>query len=325
MKKILMTNFAGLNLINPIVIGSSGLTNTPEKNIALEKAGVGAVILPSIFEEQIEMQMQKEIWTDCPNAWKYVRNAVNGMQLEDYLKLIKNSKEVCRIPVIASINCYRENGWIDFVCEVERAGADAIELNIFGLNTEIDQPANSVEDIYLRITQKVKSLVNIPVIVKMSKYFSHIVKLTDDLQKAGTDGIVIFSRFYQPDIDIHLMQTRSGYVFSSNSEIADTLRWTSVVSKRLPNVSIASCTGIYDWEDIVKCILCGASAVELCSTVYQNGNEIIQAMNRGLEEWMATKNFKSIEEMKGKLNFGEIQDPSLHERVQFMKYFSNRD
>ncbi|MDR1610125.1 MAG: dihydroorotate dehydrogenase-like protein [Candidatus Symbiothrix sp.] len=325
MKKILMTNFAGLNLINPIIIGSSGLTNTPEKNIALEKAGVGAIILPSIFEEQIEIQTHRAIWADCPNARNYILNSINEMQLEDYLKLIQDSKKLCRIPIIASINCYRENGWIDFVRQIEMAGADAIELNIFGLNTEIDQPADSIENIYLRITQKVKSLVNIPVIVKMSKYFSHIVKLTDDLQKAGADGIVLFSRFYQPDIDIHLMQTLSGYVFSSNSEIADTIRWTSVVSARLPDVSIASCTGIHDWEDIVKCILCGASAVELCSTVYQHGNELIQAMNRGMEEWMSSKDFKSLEEVRGKLNFGEIQDPSLHERIQFMKYFSNRD
>jgi len=320
-----MTNFAGLNLVNPIIIGSSGLTNTPEKNTALEKAGAGAVILPSIFEEQIEIQTNKEIWTDHPNARNYVLNSANEMQLEDYLRLISDSKEVCRIPIIASINCYRENGWMDFVRQIEKAGADAIELNIFGLNTEIDQPENSVEDIYLRITQQVKSLVNIPVIVKMSKYFSHIVKLTNDLQKAGADGVVLFSRFYQPDIDIHLMQASSGYVFSSNTEIADTLRWTSLVSTKLPDVSIASCTGIHDWEDIVKCILCGASVIELCSTVYQNGNELIQTMNRSMEEWMVAKGFKSIEEIKGKLNFGEIQDPSLYERVQFMKYFSNRD
>jgi len=320
-----MTSFAGLNLINPIIIGSSGLTNTPEKNIALEKAGAGALILPSIFEEQIEIQMNKEIWTDCPNARNYILNSANEMQLEDYLNLIRDSKESCHIPIIASINCYRENGWIDFVRQIEKAGADAIELNIYGLNTEIDQPENSVEDIYLRITQKVKSLVNIPVIVKMSKYFSHIVKLTDDLQKAGANGIVLFSRFYQPDIDIHLMQVSSGYVFSSNSEISDTLRWTSLVSAKLPDVSIASCTGIHDWEDIIKCILCGASAVELCSTVYQNGNEIIQAINGGMEEWMAAKDFKSIEEIKKNLDLWEIQDPSLHERIQFMKYFSNRD
>ncbi|MDR2621295.1 MAG: dihydroorotate dehydrogenase-like protein [Dysgonamonadaceae bacterium] len=325
MKKILMTNFAGLNLINPIIIGSSGLTNTPEKNTALEKAGVGAIVLPSIFEEQIELHTQGAIWTDCPNARDYILNSINGMQPDDYLKLIQDSKKLCRIPIIASINCYRENGWIDFVRQIEMAGADAIELNIFGLNTEINQPADSIESIYLRITQRVKSIVNIPVIVKMSKYFSHIVKLTDDLQKAGADGIVLFSRFYQPDIDIHLMQALSGYVFSSNSEIADTLRWTSVVSARLPDISIASCTGIHDWEDIVKCILCGASAVELCSTVYQHGNELIQAMNRGVEEWMSSKDFKSLEEVKRKLTFGEIQDPSLHERIQFMKYFSNRD
>jgi len=325
MKKILMTSFAGLNLNSPIIIGSSGLTNTPEKNTALEKAGAGALVLPSIFEEQIEIQMHKEIWTDCPKARNYILNSANEMQLEDYLKLISDSKELCHIPIIASINCYRENGWIDFVRRIETAGADAIELNIYGLNTEIDQPENSIEDIYLRITQKVKSLVNIPVIVKMSKYFSHIVKLTNDLQKAGADGIVLFSRFYQPDIDIHLMQTNSGYVFSSNSEIADALRWTFLVSSKLPDISIASCTGIHDWEDIVKCILCGASTVELCSTVYENGNEIIQAMNRSIEEWMATKNFKSIEEIKRKINFGGFQDPSLYERIQFMKYFANRD
>lgn len=325
MKKILTTNFAGFNLISPILIGSSGLTNTPEKNTALEKAGAGAVILPSIFEEQIELQTGKNIWPDSPKAYDYVLNSLNEMQLENYLQLIKKSKDACRIPVIASINCYRDNGWIDFVREIEAAGADAIELNIFGLNTEIDRPENAIENNYLCITRKVKSLVNIPVIVKMNKYFSHIVKLVNDLQSAGADGIVLFSRFYQPDIDIHLMQANSGYVFSSNAEIADTLRWTSLVSAKLPDISIVSCTGIHDWEDIIKCILCGASAVELCSTVYQHGNEIIQAMNRSLEEWMLAKEFKSIEEVKSKLNFDKIQDPSLHERVQFMKYFSNRD
>jgi dihydroorotate dehydrogenase (fumarate) len=325
MRKILTTNFAGLNLSNPVIIGSSGLTNTPEKNTALEKAGAGAIILPSIFEEQIEIQTGKNIWTDSPKEHDYILNSLTGIYLEDYLHLIEKSKELCRIPVIASINCYRDNGWIDFVREIEKSGADAIELNIFGLNTEIDKPENTVEDIYLRITQKVKALVDIPVIVKMSKYFSHIVKLANDLRKAGADGIVLFSRFYQPDIDIHLMQASSGYVFSSSTEIADTLRWTSLVRSKLPDVSTASCTGIHDWEDIIKCILCGASAVELCSTVYQHGNEIIQAMIRSLEEWMLAGEFKSIDEVKSKLNFDEIQDPSLHERIQFMKYFSNRD
>ena len=142
-----MTNFAGLNLNSPIIIGSSGLTNTPEKNTALEKAGAGALILPSIFEEQIEIQMGKEIWTDCPNARNFILNSSNEMQLDEYLKLISDSKELCHIPIIASINCYRENGWTDFVPKIETAGADAIELNIYGLDTEIDQLENSVEDI----------------------------------------------------------------------------------------------------------------------------------------------------------------------------------
>jgi dihydroorotate dehydrogenase (fumarate) len=325
MKKILMTNFAGLTLTTPFIIGSSGLTNTADKNTALEKAGAGAIILPSIFEEQIEIHAGKHLWTQNTEITESVLDSINGIQPDDYLQLIRESKEICQIPIIASINCYRNNGWIDFVRQIEIAGADAVELNIFGLNTEIDRPENRVEDIYLQITQKVKSTVNIPVIVKMSKYFSHTVKMVNDLQNAGADGIVLFSRFYQPDIDIHLMQASSGPVFSSNTEIADTLRWTSFVHAKLPDVSIASCTGVHDWEDVVKCLLCGASAAELCSAVYQHGNELIQTMTRSLEEWMLAGEFKSIEEVKSKLNFDANRDPSLYERIQFMKYFSNRD
>jgi len=164
-----------------------------------------------------------------------------------------------------------------------------------------------------------------PVIVKISKYFSHIVQLAGDLHITGANGIVLFSRFYQPDIDINKLQIHSGDVFSSSTDIADTLRWTPIVSRKLPNLDIASCTGIHDWEGIVKCILSGASAVEICSAVYQYGNEIISVMKRGLEEWMTAMNFSSIEGFRGKLNTVCLEDPSLHERMQFRKYFSDRD
>ena len=310
------TGFAGLNLPNPIIIASSGLTSTAEKNKELEKAGAGAVVLQSIFEEQIEVQ------TDTAEQ---IISPKNGAHITDYLKLIQETKKRCHIPVIASIICHKVGNWINFVRQIEMAGADAIELNIFALCTESKGYDNSLEQIYLKITKKVKSLVSMPVIVKISKYFSHILQLAADLQTAGANGIVLFSRFYQPDIDIHRLQIHSGDVFSSSTDIADSLRWTPIVSSKLPNLSIASCTGIHDCEGIIKCILSGASAVEICSTVYQHGNEIISVMKRGIDEWMNIMKFRSMGEFKGKLNTVCLTDPSMHERIQFRKYFSDRD
>jgi dihydroorotate dehydrogenase (fumarate) len=319
------TKFAGLNLINPIIVASSGLTGTVEKNKELEKAGAGAIILQSIFEEQIEMQMDATAPILSPEAGERERKIEKSARITDYLKLIRETKKRCHIPIIASVICHKVGNWVNFVRQIEMVGADAIELNIVDLCTENKGYDNSIEQMYLKITEKVRALVSMPIIVKISKYFSHIVQLATDLQAAGADGIVLFSRFYQPDIDINRLQIHSGDVFSSSTDIADTLRWTPIVNNKLPNLSIASCTGIHDWEGVVKCILSGASAVEVCSTIYQHGNEIISVMKRGIEEWMTSMNFRSIREFKSKLNMVCLTDPSAHERTQFRKYFSNRD
>ena len=325
MMNLFRTTFAGLSLSNPIVIASSGLTGTAEKNKELEKAGAGAIILQSIFEEQIEIQTNTASLNGSLEYGNTSRNTEKSTQISDYLQLIQKTKKRCNIPVIASVICHKAGSWINFVRQIEMAGADAIELNIFALQTDNMGYNNSLEQMYLQITEKVKALISIPIIVKISKYFSHIVQLVSDLQKAGAAGVVLFSRFYQPDIDIHRLQIHSGDVFSSGTDIADTLRWTPIVSNKLPNLSIASCTGIHDWEGVIKCILSGASAVEICSTVYQHGNEIISVMKRGIEEWMNLMKFCSIQEFKGKLNAVSLTDPSLHERKQFRKYFSDRD
>jgi len=319
------THFAGLNLPNPIIIASSGLTSSAEKNKELEKAGAGAIVLQSIFEEQIEIQTNATENSNSEENDRINQNSVNGIHITDYLKLIRETKKKCNIPIIASIICHKVGNWINFVRQIEMAGADAIELNIFALCTENKGYDNSLEQVYLKITKKVKAMVSMPIIVKISKYFSHILQLTADLQAAGANGITFFSRFYQPDIDIHKLQVHSGDVFSSSADIADTLRWTPIVSNKLPNFSIASCTGIHDWEGIIKCILSGASAVEICSTVYQHGNEIISVMKRGIEEWMNIMKFRSIGDFKSKLSPVCLVDPSLHERKQFRKYFSDRD
>jgi len=325
MTNFFKTSFAGLSLPNPIIIASSGLSGSVEKNKELEKAGAGAIILQSIFEDQIEIQTNTTTQVFASEMEDISLNAENSTKIADYLKLIQETKKQCHIPVIASIICHKVGNWVNFVRQIEMAGADAIELNIFALCTENKGYNNSLEQLYLKITEKVKALVSMPIIVKISKYFSHIVQLASDLHTTGANGVVLFSRFYQPDIDIHKLQIYSGDVFSSSTDIADTLRWTPIVSRKHPDLSIASCTGIHDWEGIVKCILSGASAVEICSAVYQHGNEIISVMKRGIEEWMTTMKFNSIEEFKGKLNTVCLEDPSLHERTQFRKYFSNRD
>ena len=326
MMKIFETKFAGLTLPNPIMVASSGLTGTADKNKELEKAGAGALVLKSLFEEQMSKKSASLLLNnDYPEEGESVLNYFKTNEVNNYLNLIQDSKNRCTIPIVASINCHKDDSWMDFAHQIERAGADAIELNILALNTDIFLTQDSLEETYIRITQKVKEVVNIPVIIKMGKYFSHIVSLVNCLHQAGADGVVLFNRFYQPDIDIVKLQMTSGNVFSSSADISDTLRWAGIITGRLPETSVAACTGVHDWEDIVKCILSGVSAVQICSTLYQNGNEIIEAIKRGMEEWMLGMNFHSIDAFKGKLNYTQVEDPSLYERAQFMKYFSNRD
>ena len=325
MKTLLETKYAGLNLKNPIIVGSSGLTNSFDKIKELEKAGAAAVVLKSLFEEQISMQtnwlLESEIY---PEANDYISQYVKSNEIADYLGLIQQVKAGCRIPVIASINCYKSDSWTEFARQIEMAGADAIELNVFLLHTEINIHSDALENEYIRILNRVKEVVNIPVTVKIGKQFNSIPNMVNKLCANGAAGVVLFNRFYQPDIDINKLQFVSGQVFSSHTDIVDTLRWTAIVSGRVPQISLAASTGILDWEDVIKCLLAGASAVELCSAIYQCGNELIGQICRSLEEWMNAMNFKSIESFVGKLSDTNI-DSSLYERVQFMKYFSNRD
>ena len=325
MKSLLETKYAGLNLKNPIIVGSSGLTNSFDKIKELEKAGAAAVVLRSLFEEQISMQSDRLLENEnYPEANDYISQYVKNHEIADYLRLIQQVKAECSIPVIASINCYKPDSWTDFARQIEMAGADAIELNIFVLHAGINANSDALENEYIHILKKVKEIVNIPVTVKIGKQFCNIPNMVNKLYANGANGIVLFNRFYQPDIDINKLQFVSGQVFSSHSDIADTLRWTAIVSGRIPGISLAASTGIHDWEDVIKCLLAGSSAVELCSAIYQCGNELIGQICRSLEEWMVSMHFKTIESFVGKLSSANI-DPSLYERVQFMKYFSNRD
>lgn len=320
------TQYAGLTLRNPLIVGSSGLTNNPERNKEFEKAGAGAIVLKSLFEEQIEMQSDVLMQdSDYPEAADYIRGYVKANQVNDYLELIQKTKELCTIPIIASINCYKADAWIDFARQIQLAGADALELNVFFMETELTYDSDAQRDLYVGIVRKVKEAVTIPVTIKMSKMVGNIPALVNTLKVNGADGIVLFNRFYQPDIDINHMQIVSGNVFSNHSDLSDTLRWTGIVSGKIPGISIASSTGVHDWEDVVKCLLAGASAVQMCSAVYTHGGEIISQVLTCVEEWMHQTRYQSLDQFKGRLNYANIPNPGMYERSQFMKYFSNRD
>jgi dihydroorotate dehydrogenase (fumarate) len=322
----LETQYAGLTLRNPIIIGSSGLTSSPNRNKEYEKAGAGAIVLKSLFEEQIEMQstsLTNEPY--YPEATDYIREYVKANQVNDYLELIKKTKAACNIPVIASTNCYKADVWIDFARQMELAGADALELNVFRLDTDLAYDCDATRATYINILRRVKKTVRIPVILKIGKFFSNIPALVYILKVNGADGVVLFNRYYPPDIDINTMQLVSGNVFSSHSDLGDTLRWTAIISGKIPGISIASSTGIHEWEDVIKCLLAGASAVQMCSAIYTCGAEIITQVLTCVEEWMSHTKYESLAEFRGKLSYANSKNPGIYERAQFMKYYSNRD
>jgi len=319
----LETTFAGLQLKNPLIAASSGLTNSLKKIRELEDAGIGAVVLKSLFEEQIESHSGKLAQlSDYPEAADYINAYVEMNHMEKYLDLIRSAKAECEIPIVASINCYKQSRWIDFASSVQDAGADALELNLFLLNAG-EYGDTWLEDSYVNIVRELKRKLTIPLVIKMAKSISNLPGLVARLKALGANGVVLFNRFYQLDIDITNMEIVSGPVFSNPSDFSDTLRWTAIVAGRVPEFDIACSYGVHSWEDAVKGILAGAGGIQLCSMLYDQGPTAVTNMLTCMEEWMEQNNYSCIEDFKGKLNYSNIKSPSLYERVQFMKYFSD--
>lgn len=323
----LETTYLGLTLKNPLIVGSSGLTNSVEKIKKLRDAGAGAVVLKSLFEEQITHEVNKVIQSsggvDYPEALDYIKEYGRENSVSAYLKLIREAKAAVDIPVIASINCFSSNEWVDFAQQIQNAGADAIELNLFVLNTNKNSNASEYEEAYYNVSQLVSQVVSIPVSMKLGNYFSNLVAVVNKLSVSGAKGVVLFNRFYEPDIDIHNLSITSAEVFSSPSDISRSLRWVGIVSDKVKNIDIAASTGVHNGEAVIKQLLAGAKAVQVCSAIYKGGTGTVTSMIKNLETWMNDKKFNQIEDFRGMMNIGKIKNPLQYERAQFMKYFSS--
>jgi dihydroorotate dehydrogenase (fumarate) len=317
----LETTYLGLKLRNPVIVGSSGLTSSIEKIKKLEEKGAGAIVLKSIFEEQIKFEAGNLAnGSDSPEAWDYVNYYVKNNTVQEYLNLIKKAKEEVKIPIIASINCVTSKEWTGFAKSIEEAGADAIEINVFLLPNDRNASADKYENIYFELAQKLKSTIKIPFAFKLGSHFTNLLGF---IQKLHVPGVVLFNRFYAPDIDVDDMKFVSSEVFSNPADMRDILRWVGIISSEIPKMDIAASTGVHDGKAVIKQLLAGASAVQVCSTLYKNGIDHLETIIKDLEDWMRKHGYESIEEFKGKMSYSKITDPLIYERSQFMKYFSS--
>ena len=316
------TVYMGIELKNPLIVASCDLTSNIEQIKKCEAEGAGAVVLKSLFEEQIETETEElisESW--LPNhteAFEYVRgmSMANGPGI--YLNLISKAKKETSIPIIASLNCISPKWWTDYAKQLELSGADALELNISVLPSNLKRSSEEIERVCIDILEGVLTEINIPVAVKIGPYFTSIAKILNDLSKKGVKGLVLFNRFYQLDIDIKDIKLTGGNPLSSPDEISNSLRWIALLSSRITSDFVAT-TGIHSGHDVIKQILAGAKAVEICSTLYKKGLDQIKNMLDDIKNWMSKHDYENIEDFRGKLSKKEGEKTELYDRLQYIK------
>lgn len=325
----LSVKYMGLKLKNPIIAASSGLTNSIDDIKEFEEKGAGAIVLKSIFEEEIRLELEKDLASmNMPNflypeTMDYYDNYAEDDSLTNYLKLIRESKKAVKIPIIASINCVTAEKWPYYAETLQDAGADALELNVFVMPSDFNKTSQENEQVYFDIIKEVKKHAKIPVALKISYYSANLGAFIQKLSNTEIDAMVLFNRFYSPDIDINNFDVISSNVLSHPEELPISLRWIAIMSERV-GCDLAASTGIHDGAAIIKQLLAGANAVQIASAFYKNGKGIIKNMLDDLSTWMDQKKFKKIDDFRGKLSQEKTQNPAAYERMQFMKYFSGK-
>lgn len=328
---------------NPLIIGSSGLTSSIENLKTIAKMGAGAVVLKSIFEEQIKFETEKLInsndaniksWQDVFNnivdkneyyhdeAFDYITNYAKEHSLKHYLTLVSDAKKAIDIPVIASIHCSTQYDWQYFAKRIQDAGADAIELNVYLLPSNFEKSSNEIEQVYFDIISEVKKFITIPFSLKIGYYFSSLAQIALKLSESGIAGLTLFNRPYNPDININTLEVSSSNMYSNEAEYSHSLRWVALLAGKL-KCNIAASTGVHNYETIIKQILAGADAVQMVSLFYEKHFDVLPEILNNIKNWMKDHNYKTINDFKGLLSHKNVHNPASYERVQFIKLYSN--
>jgi dihydroorotate dehydrogenase (fumarate) len=326
----LRTTYMGLQLESPIVVSACTLSEEVENIVQMEDAGAGAVVLFSLFEEQIKKEslMYEKIVSTTSNLFAEAGDFFPGLDeyhrgIDQYLEIIRRAKDRVKIPVIASLNGTTNQGWISYARLMEDAGADALEINVFFIPGDVHLSSSSVEHRYLNIIDEIKNTIKIPVAVKLNPYFSAMGNMAKRMQDYGANALVLFNRFYQPDFDINKLSLLHNLQFSESSEIKLPLLWIALLYGRL-NISLAATTGVQSSIEVIKYILAGADIAMTASALYKNGIGYLRTMNKELEAWMLTKDFDNIDSFRGVMSQQHISNPTDFERANYIKILSSQ-
>jgi dihydroorotate dehydrogenase (fumarate) len=324
----LTTSYAGLTLNNPLVVSASPLCKEIANLRRMEDAGAAAIILHSLFEEQINIEsneLDKYLWQSADvsaEAVNYCPNLENfNIGPDAYLEHIRKAKEAVSVPIFGSLNGVSEGGWIRYAQLMEEAGADGIELNIYFLATDGQEDSAAVEAQYVHLVQAVRARLKVPLTVKIGPYFSSITNLAQRLDAAGADSLVIFNRFYQPDFDLSTLEVVPGLQLSTSHELTLRLHWAAVLFGRIKS-DIAITGGVHSSEDVIKSMLAGARVVMTTSALIERGIGLLRSMLTGVEDWLERNEYQSIRQIQGSMSQQNVANPAAFSRANYMKVLS---
>ncbi|MDH3293421.1 MAG: dihydroorotate dehydrogenase-like protein [Acidimicrobiia bacterium] len=322
----LTTRYLGLTLAHPVVASACPLTGSIDSLLELQEAGAAAVVMPSLFEEQVEhdyLSLGSHFDEEAafnPEAFGGFFPALDDYNTgaDQYLSVLTAAKQELSIPVIASLNGTSEGGWTHYASTLQGEGADALELNIYHLAADSDLSSEDVETRYLRLVEQVRSEITIPLAVKIGPFFSSPANMVRRLEAAGADGVVMFNRFYQPDIDLETLDVAPNLQLSTPAEMRLVLRWIGIVYGRV-GVDLAATTGVHDAEGVVKLVLAGASVAMMASALLQHGPGHVRSVVDGLGEWFNERGYHSLDQARGSVSQRSVADPSAYERANYMR------
>jgi dihydroorotate dehydrogenase (fumarate) len=324
----LSTTYLGLKLRSPLVPAASPLSEEIDTIKQMEDSGAAAVVLYSLFEEQLRQDsdeldhhMEHGTYSFAEALTYFPQPEEFRLGPEEYLKHIAQAKAAVKIPVIASLNGSSVGGWTDYARQIQQAGADALELNIYNIPTDMDLTSDRIEQMYIDILKAVKGAVKIPVAVKLSPFFTNFANMAKRMDQAGANGLVLFNRFYQPDIDLESLEVKPNILLSTPMAMRVPLRWIALLYGKL-GTSLAATSGVHRASDVLKMLMAGADVTQLCSALIRHGVRQIGVIERDLVAWMEEHEYQSVTQLKGSMSQKNCPQPSAFERAQYMKAIS---